>query len=123
MFALGVFFLEAGWEALVFGHFSQPSLGALTFTLYSPTWLILALHLLVRQVLTSIPVPSAVPSYFLLVAMIEITLSKRLFSLTWSGRWRVHLMWRGRIFLEPILHLTSTWAPFYSHPLQGAVWG
>ena len=48
----------------------------LTFTLYSPSWLILALHLWVKQVLTSVPVPSAVPSYFLLVAMIEVTPSK-----------------------------------------------
>ena len=98
-------------------------LGALIFTLYSSSWLILALHLLVRQVLTSVPVPSAVSSYFLLVAMIEVTPSKRLFSLTWPGRWRVHLMRRGRIFLDPILHCTSTWAPFHSHPLQGAIWG
>ena len=82
IFALGVFLLEAGWEALVFGHFSQSPLGALTFTLYSPSWLILALHLWDRQMLTSVPVPSAVPSYFLLVAMIEVTPSKRLFSLT-----------------------------------------
>ena len=60
---------------------SQP-FGALTFTLYSPFWLILALHLLVRQVLTSVPVPSAIPSYFLLVVKIEVTPPKRLFSLT-----------------------------------------
>ena len=60
---------------------SPPFFSALTFTLYSPSWLILSLHLLVRQVLTSVPVPSAVPSYFLLVAMIEVTPSKRLFSL------------------------------------------
>ena len=75
-----------------FSIFPSPFLGALTFTLYSPSWLISALHLLVRQVLTSVPVPSAVPPYFLLVTMIEVTLSRRLFSLTWSGRWRVHLM-------------------------------
>ena len=89
--------------------FPATSLGALTFMLYSPSWLILALHLLVRQVLTSVPVPLAVPSYFLLVAMIEVTSSKRLFSLTWSGRWQVHLMRRGRIFLStnfaPCLHV------------------
>ena len=66
--------------------FPSPLLGALTFTLYSPPWLILALHLLVRQVPISVPIPSAVPPYFLLVAMIEVTLSERLFSLTWSGR-------------------------------------
>ena len=87
--------------------------------------MILALHLLVRQVqvLTSVSIPSTVPSYFLLVAKIEVTPSKCLFSLTGSGRWQVHLMRRGRIFLDPILHPTSLWAPFHSHPLQGAVWG
>ena len=95
-------------------------LSALTFTLYSPSWLILALHLLVRQVPTSVPVPSAVPHCFLLVAMIEVTLSRRLFSLTWSGRWWVHLMRRGRIYPEPVLHRTATWVSFYSHLLQGA---
>ena len=82
MFALGVFLLEAGWEALVSGHFSQPPLGALTFTLYSLSWLILALHLLIKQVPTLVPVPSVVSPCFLLVAMIEVTLSRRLFSLT-----------------------------------------
>ena len=60
--------------------FPSPFVGALTFTLYSTSWLILALHLLVRQVLTPVPVPSTVPSYFLLVAMIEITSFKHLFS-------------------------------------------
>ena len=84
--------------------------------------MILALHLLVRQVPTSVPVPSAIPPCFLLVTMIEVTLSKRLFSLTWSGRWRVHLMRRGRIYPEPVLHRTPTWVPFYSHLLQGASW-
>ena len=103
--------------------FPSPFFGAFTFTLYGPSWLILALHLLVRQVLTSVPIPSTVPSYFLLVAKIEVTPSKRLFSLTGSRRWQVHLMRRGRIFLDPILHPTSLWAPFHSHPLQGAVWG
>ena len=51
-----------------------PSLliGAPTFLLYSPSWLILALHLLVRQVLISVSIPSPVPSYFLLVARIEV---------------------------------------------------
>ena len=66
--------------------FPSPFLGALTFTLYSPSWLISALHLLVKQVPTFVPVPSVIPPYFLLVAMIEIALSRRLFSLTWSRR-------------------------------------
>ena len=103
--------------------FPSPFFGALTFTLYSPSWLILALHLLIRQVPTSVPVPSAVTPCFLLVAMIEVTLSRRLFSLTWLGRWRVHLMRRGRIYPEPVSHRTPTWVPFYSHLLQGAFWG
>ena len=123
MFALGFFLLEAGWEALVFGHFSQPLFWCINLPLYSPSWLILALHLLVRQVPISVPVPSTVPPCFLSVAMIEVTLSRRLFSLTWSGRWRVHLMRRGRIYPEPVLHRTPTWVPFYSHLLQGAFWG
>ena len=51
-----------------------PSLliSASTFLLYSPSWLILALHLLVRQVLISVSIPSTVPSCFLLVARIEV---------------------------------------------------
>ena len=69
----GVFLLEVGWEALVFGHFPQPSLfGATTFLLYSPSWLILALHLLVGQMFISVSIPSIVPSYFLLVTKIEV---------------------------------------------------
>ena len=60
-----------GWEALVFGHFSQPLFGSPTFPLYSPTWLILSFHLSVRQVLVSVPIPSTVSSYFLLVTKVE----------------------------------------------------
>ena len=101
--------------------FPSPLFGAPTFSLYSPSWLILALHLLVRQVLISVSIPSTVPSYFLLVAKIEVAPSKRLFSSTGSGRWQVHLMRRGRIFLDPILHPASLWVPFHSHPLQGAI--
>ena len=52
--------------------FPSPLFGAPTFLLYSPYWLILALHLLVRQVLISVSIPSTVPSYFLLVAKIEV---------------------------------------------------
>ena len=47
-------------------------LGATIFLLYSLSWLILALHLLVEQVLISVSIPSTVPSYFLLVAKIEV---------------------------------------------------
>ena len=97
--------------------------GALTFTLYSLSWWILAIHLLIRQVPTSVLVPSAVLPCFLLVATIEVTLSRRLFSLTWSGRWRVHLMRRGRIYPDPVSHRTPMWVPFYSHFLKGAFFG
>ena len=42
MFTLRVFLLEVGWEALVFGHFSQPAtLDCLLFLLYQPRFLIL----------------------------------------------------------------------------------
>ena len=103
--------------------FPAPLFGASTFTLYNPSWLILALHLLIGQVPTSVPVPSAASPYFLLVAMIEVTLFRRLFSLIWLGRWRVHLMRRGRIYLEPVSHRTPIWVPFYSPLLQGTFWG
>ena len=62
--------------------FPSPLLGASTFTLYSPSQLILAFQLLIRQVPTSVPVPSTAPLCFLLVARIEVTLFRRLFSLT-----------------------------------------
>ena len=35
IFALGVFLLEAGWEALVFGHFSQPPVLIVPFSFYT----------------------------------------------------------------------------------------
>ena len=121
MFTRGVFLLEADWEALVLGPFSPPLfLGASTFTLYSSSWLILAFHLLIRQVPTLVPVPSAVPPCFLLVAMIEVTLSRRLFSLTWLRRWRVHLMLRGRIYPEPVSHRTPHVGPII---LASPSWG
>ena len=47
-------------------------LGAPTFLLYSPFWLILTLHLLVKQVLIFVSILSTVPSNFLLVAKIEV---------------------------------------------------
>ena len=52
--------------------FPNPLFGAPTFLVYSPSWLILALHLLVGQVLISVSIPSTIPSYFLLVAKIEV---------------------------------------------------
>ena len=52
--------------------FPSPFTCAPTFLLYSPSWLILAFHLSVRQVLASVSIPSLVPSYFLLVTWIEV---------------------------------------------------
>ena len=52
--------------------FPSPFICAPTFLLYSPSWLILAFHLSVRQVLISVFIPSLVLSYFLLVAWIEV---------------------------------------------------
>ena len=89
VFTPRVFLLEVGWEALVFGHFSQPPFGSLTFPLYSPTWLILSFHLSVRQVLVSIPIPSTVSSYFLLVTKVEAYTIQTSFLVnriwTWAG--------------------------------------
>ena len=74
--------------------------------------------------LISASIPSLVPSYFLLVAWIEVY--------TIQTSFLINQLWvlagafteeGGRIFLDPILHLASLWAPFHSHPLQGAVWG
>ena len=102
--------------------FPSHFLGASVFTLYSLSCLILALHLLIRQVPIQVPVPSVASPCFLLVAMIEVTLSRHLFSLMWLGRWRVHLMRRGRIYPEPVSHRIPTWVPFYSPLLPRAFW-
>ena len=59
----------------------------------------------------SVSVPLATSPYFLLVAMIEVTLFRRLFSSIWLGRWRVHLMRRGRIYLNQF----RTVLPYGSH--------
>ena len=69
-----------------------PFFGAQVFTLYSPSWLILTLHLLIRQVSIQTPVPSAASPYFLLVAVTETTLFRHLLSLIWLGRLWAHLM-------------------------------
>ena len=109
------------WEALAFGLFSPAIFfGASVFTLYSPSWLILALHLLIRQVPIQVSVPSAASPYFLLVAITETTLFRRLFSLIWLGRLWTHSMRRGRIYLEPPPLRTLTWVPLYSPLLLGA---
>ena len=103
--------------------FPSLPLNALTFTLYSPSWLILALHLLARQVPTSVLVPSIVPSCFLLVATIGVTLSRHLLSLTRSGCWRVHLMWRGSIYPEPVSHRTPNVGPILLVSPSGGFFG
>ena len=81
---------------------SDPLFVAQAFTLYSPSRLILTLHLLIRQVPTRVPIPSAASPYFLLVAVIEITLFRSLFPSIWLGRLLAHSMWRWRLFLEPL---------------------
>ena len=42
--ALGVFLLEAGWEALVFGHFSQPLLWIAYFSFYTSLYFLSFVH-------------------------------------------------------------------------------
>ena len=101
---------------------SSPFLGASIFTLYSPSWLILTLHQLIRQVPIQVPVPSAASPCFLLVAITEATLFRRLFSLIWLGHLWTHSMRRGHMYLEPPPHRNPTWVPFYSPLLLGAFW-
>ena len=119
MFARGVILLDTVWETLVLGLFSPLPFGASVFTLYSPSWLILALHLLIRQVPIQVPVPSAASPCFLLVAITETTLFRRLFSLIWLRRLWTHSMRRGRIYLEPPPHLP----PRGSHSTRLFSWG
>ena len=99
-----------------------PLFGAQVFTLYSPSRLILTLHLFIRQVLIRIPVPSAASLCFLLVALTEATLFRRLFSLIWLGRLWAHSMRRWCIYLEPPPFRTPMWVPFYSPLLLRAFW-
>ena len=70
-------------KLLFLAIFPSPQIGASIFLLYSPSWLILALHLLVRQVLISVSIPSTVPSYFLLVARIEAYTVQTSFLINW----------------------------------------
>ena len=122
VFAREVILLDAVWEVLVFGIFSQPLFGASVFTLYSLSWLIVALHLLIRQVPIQVPVSSTASPYFLLVAINEATLFRCLFSLIWLGRLWTHSMRRWCIYLEPPPHRTPTWVPSHSPFLLGAFW-
>ena len=69
-----------------------PFPGAQVFALYSPSRLILTLHLFIKQAPIRIPVPSAASPCFLLVALTESTLFTRLFSLIWLGRLWAHSM-------------------------------
>ena len=73
---------------------APPFFGVQVFTLYSPSRLILTLHLFIRQVPIRIPVPSAASPCFLLVALTETTLFRHLFSLIWLGRLWAHSMRR-----------------------------
>ena len=110
---------------LIFGSFvpaPPPFFGASAFTLYRPSQLILTLHLLLRQVPTRVPVPSATSSYFLLVAMTETTLFRSLFPLIWLVCLWTHSMRRWRLFFEPLPYLIPMWVPFYSHFLLRALW-
>ena len=115
---------SSAWPGMLWflAFFPSPPFGASVFTLYSPSWLILALHLLIRQVRIQVSVPSAVSPYFFLVAITEVTLFRHLFSLIWLGRLWTYSMRRGRIYLEPPPHRTPTWVPFYSPLLLGAFW-
>ena len=90
--------------------------------LYSPSQLILTFHLLIRLVTTRVPVPSAASPYFLLVAIIETTLFRSLFSSMWLGRLLAHSMQRRHLFLELLPHCTPVRVPFYSPFLLGALW-
>ena len=71
-----------------------PFLGASAFSLYSPSQLILTFHLLIRQVPTRVPIPSAASPYFLLVALTKATLFRSLFLLIWLVRLWPHSMRR-----------------------------
>ena len=100
-----------------------PPLGAWILTLYSPSQLILTFYLSIRQVTTRVSVPSAASPHFLLVAITEATLFMGLFPSMWLGRLLAHLMWRWRLFLEPLPHCTPVRVLFYSPFLLGALWG
>lgn len=99
-----------------------PFFGAQVFTLYSPSRLILTLHLFIRQAPIQIPIPSAAYPCFLLVALTETTLFRRLFSLIRLGHLWAHSMRRWHIYLEPPPLRTPMWVPFYSPLLLGAFW-
>ena len=71
-----------------------PLIGTQVFTLYIPFRLILTLHLFIRQAPIRIPIPSAASPCFLLVALTEATLFRRLLSLIWLGRLWTHLVRR-----------------------------
>ena len=110
--------------SLLFSFFRTPSsgsppFGAQVFTLYSPSRLILTLHLFIRQVPIQIPVPSATSPCFLLVALTKATLFRHLFSLIWLGRLWVHSMQRWRIHLEP----PPSVPPCESHSTRLFFWG
>ena len=99
-----------------------PFFGTWTLSFYSPSQLILTFHLSIRQATTWVPISSAACLYFLLVAIIETTLFRGLFLLTWLGSLLTHSMWRWRIFPDPFPYCTPVRVPFHSHFLLGALW-
>ena len=112
----------AHWASCSY-YSSSSSFVAYALTLYSHSQLILTFHLMIRQVTTWVPVPSAASPHFLLVAITETTLFRGLFPSMWLGRLLAHLMRRWRLFLEPFPHCTPRRVSFYSPFLLGALWG
>ena len=109
------------WSLMFF--FSPPPLfSAWILTLYSPSQLILIFHPSIRQTPTRVLVPSAASPYFLLVATIEATLPRSLFSSMRLGRLLAHSMQRWRLLLKPIPHCIPVRVPFFSFFLLGALW-
>ena len=71
VFALGVFLLEAGWEALVFGHFSQPLLLDTYFFFYISLYPLSNVHVWVRFPRTDTCPISPYPEWFGVVVKAE----------------------------------------------------
>ena len=84
--------------------------------------MILTLHLLIRQEPVRVSVPSAASPYFLLVAIIEVTLFMSLFPSIWIGHLWAHSMRRWRPLLEPLPLRTPTWVLFDSPLPLGVLW-
>ena len=111
----------AHWASCSY-YSSSSSFVAYALTLYSHSQLILTFHLMIRQVTTWVPVPSAASPHFLLVAITQTTLFRGLFPSMWLGRLLAHLMRRWRLFLEPFPHCTPRRVPFHSPVLLWVLW-